>query len=184
MTNMNNQILELWTWQSRDRDITSDQERDFSQVSSAWGEELGAIFRDAYDKLDEHLGTSNYVWCFDHYTNWEQRDRRKLWNFTLDADAVLEFVKSDMWDIIIKQKSSEISEDEAWGKLFVPPGYALAHIGKRNSMVPSKITPLVSVPIPKDSVIDSSRFNLPCNGGGRGDTPYSKLPTTLDLQYG
>ncbi len=177
---MNNPTLELWTWQLPGRDITSDQEWDCSQVIIAWGEELATTLRAAYDKLDKHLGTTNYVWCFDHYTNWEQLERRKLWNFTLDADDVLGFIESDMWELIIEPRPGKISKDEAWGKLFVPPDCALARIEKRNSMNLPEIMPLVSVPIPDDSVIDSSRFNRPCNGGGRGDTPYSELPTTLD----
>lgn len=176
MSSMPIETLELWTWQSLDRDITVSHAWDPSRMPEAWGKRMAKDLIRLYDKLNELLGVSDYIWCFDHYENWPQLERRRLWRLQVPPGEILAFVDNHRWKALRRREFSEFCAQAAWDGLFVPAEGALDRVIESSFKNPSGIVPLVSVPVHEGWVCDNKRFNSPCDRGGKLDTPHKDLP--------
>ena len=133
-------------------------------------ERLGPL----YSRLGRELGTLDFVWCFTQYTHWDQLEVRRLWKLDVPQDQVFCYTDSAMWDALVREDFRCVSEAEAWKRLIVPEEKALSRIAVGQE---ASIVPLVRIPVPRDWVLDSSRFN---KGSDFSKARYEDLPYSVE----
>ena len=110
-------LITLYTWQNPVWDITKEK-RDLSKAPQAWKENW-VVLQPLYSKLEEKIGTPNFLFCFVEYEYWMD-DIRKLWVLDTSISEMFEFLDSKIWEKMIEDtKNNKQPENASWDKLIV-----------------------------------------------------------------
>jgi len=167
------QCFKLYTWQNPDWDITREK-RDPSKGPLRWGDEDWARLQPLYKKLEEKVGTLDFLWCYPAYKHWNQIDISKLWVLKVPSSKIIHVLDSAIWgmmaDAVLDNKQPE---NICWNQLIVERSEGIKRLSDGNN---DDITPLVTVPLCTSiQVIDKSKFN---KGIRHTDVKCEDLPTS------
>ncbi len=163
-------LITLYTWQHPVWDITKEK-RDPSKGPQAWKEKW-VVLQPLYSKLEEKIGTPNFLFCLAEYEYWMD-EVRKLWVLDTPNSEIFEFLDSKTWETMIKDtQNNKQPEDIYWNQLIVERSEGIKRLSAGNN---SNITPLIRVPIsPLIKVLDK-RISI---GPKDLKYDYKKLPTS------
>lgn len=163
-------LITLYTWQHPVWDITKEK-RDTSKTSQAW-KETWVVLQPLYNKLEEKIGTPDFLFCFAEYKYWME-EVRKLWVLDTPNSEIFKFLDSKTWETMIKDTgNNKQPDDTSWDKLIVERSEGIKRLSAGNN---SNITPLIRVPIsPLIKVLDN-RISI---GPKHLKYDYKKLPTS------
>jgi len=167
------QCFRLYTWQLPNWDVTKEK-RDPSNGPQRWGEDTWQKLQPLYTKLEEKIGTLDFLWCFAEYEHWNGSVLVKLWELDVPSAEIFQFLDSDVWGAMVQDVlNNEQHEDGRWDRLIVGRNEGIKRLSAGNN---SNITPLVHVPLsPSILVVDNSKFN---KGTAHTNAPYEDLPTS------
>ncbi len=167
------QCFRLYTWQLPDWDITKEK-RDPSKGSQGWGEDTWKRLQPLYTKLEEKVGTLDFLWCFPAYEHWKVSEIRRLWVFDVPSSKIFQFLVSDIWGAMVQNVlNNEQPEDRCWNELILERNEGIKRLSAGNN---GNITPLIHVPLsPSIRVVDNKKFN---KGTAYSNAPYEDLPTS------
>ncbi|HIJ70025.1 MAG TPA: hypothetical protein HPP87_01525 [Planctomycetes bacterium] len=139
--------MRLWTWQKKDFSLTEGKVESLEHSDylnhPCIPECEKALFREAYKKLRERLGTGQFLWCFANEEEAKNNpskleyEGKVLWEIEVPDNSIFRIVCNTAWNIIIGTgPSSEkyrlvenfddwwraITFDETWNMLFVDKG--------------------------------------------------------------
>jgi hypothetical protein len=83
--------------------------------SPYWNEPLTPLYKEAWAKLRDTLGTEQFIWCCTASGCWSPNEFRPVdeWVLNVPDSQILAFIKEPGWDDILKGKGND------WGKVFV-----------------------------------------------------------------
>ncbi|MCK4822460.1 hypothetical protein KA005_42240 [bacterium] len=166
-----NQCFRLYTWQLPDWDITREH-RDPSKGFQAWRCDTWPRLQLLYSKLEERIGTLDFLWCFAKYEYWYDTPIRKLWELDVPSSEIFHFLDSDTWETM--RKNAENGEQPAkicWDELIIERNEGIKRLSTGNK---DNITPLVRLLVPSEWTDRSrSRFS-----NGPAYVKYKDLPTS------
>ncbi len=172
--------MRLWTWQSPQWNIC-DTPRDLERARTAWNDIKR--LEQLYDKLHRKLGTCQFIYCEPRYSHWTGDEIRTLWVLDVPDDEILAYLDAEMWRELLDGKFKTATETTAWDRLLLDRKTAGERILRIDDSCHALILQnpcpqcLVRVPVPKQCVIDCSRFN---KGGYDQVVRYEDLPRSLE----
>jgi len=168
------QRFTLYTWQLPDWDITKEK-RDPSKGPLRWEEYTWDKLQSLYKKLEEKVGTLDFLWCYPVYEHWRQTEISRLWVLDVPSSKIFHFLDSGIWAKMLQAiENNEQPEDASWDKLIVKRSEGIESLSAGNN---DAITPLVYVPLCTSiQVIDKSRLN---KGPRYTNAQYDDLPTSV-----
>jgi len=166
-----NQCFRLYTWQLPDWDITREH-RDPSKGFQAWRGDTWPRLQLLYSKLEERIGTPDFLFCFAEYEYWME-EVRKLWVLDTPNSEIFKFLDSKIWNKMYQDACNNKQPDDIyWNQLIVERSEGIKRLSAGNN---SNITPLIRVPIsPLIKVLDN-RISI---GPEHLKYDYKKLPTS------
>jgi hypothetical protein len=166
------QRFTLYTWQLPDWDITKEK-RDPSKGPLRWGGDTWARLQPLYKKLEEKVGTLEFLWCFPAYKHWNHSEIYRLWVLDVPSSKIFHVLDSEIWETMVQAVlNNRQPEHISWDNLIVERSEGIEKLVAGNN---DDITPLVLVPLRTSiQVIDNSKFNK----GHRADAKYEDLPTS------
>jgi len=168
------QRFTLYTWQLPDWDITKEN-RDPSKGPLRWEEDTWDRLQPLYKKLEEKVGTLDFLWCYPAYEYWKQYKISRLWVLDVPSLEIFKFFDSKIWEVMFDcVDNNKQPEDIHWDQLIVEKSEGIKMLSSGNK---NDITPVILVPIsPLIRVIDKSRFN---KGPNHSNARYEDLPTSV-----
>ncbi len=168
------QYFQLHTWHLPDWDITKEK-RDPSKGPQKWGEDTWDKLQPLYKKLEEKIGTLDFLWCYPAYEHWMQPEILRLWVLKVPSLEIFHFLDSGIWAKMLEDaENKEQPKETSWDKLTVERSEGIEKISAGNN---DDITPLVRVPLcTLIQVVDKSRFN---KGIMHPTAKYEDLPTSV-----
>ncbi len=165
----------LYTWQLPDWDITKEK-RDPSKGPLRWRGDTWDRLQPLYKKLEEKVGTLDFLWCFTAYEHWEENVISRLWVLDVPSSKIFHVLDYRIWGTMVTTiLNNRQPEHTSWDKLIVERSEGIKRLSDGNN---DGITPLVSVPLCTSiQVINNSKFN---KGDGFSDAnaKYEDLPTS------
>jgi hypothetical protein len=167
------QHFRLYTWQLPDWDITKEK-RDLSKGPLRWGEDVWNRLQPLYKKLEENVGTLDFVWCYPAYKHWTMTEKSRLWKLDVPSSKIFHVLDSKIWDTMVQAAlNNKQPEDASWDKLIVERSEGVKKLSAGNN---DDIAPLVLVPLCTSiQVICKDKFN---KGTRYTDAKYKDLPTS------
>ncbi len=167
------EYLRLYTWQLPDWDITKEK-HDPSKGLIRWGKDTWHRLQPLYKKLEEKVGTLDFLWCYPAYKHWNQNEISRLWVLKVPSSKIFHVLDSGIWDTMVQAVLNDKQPEQiSWDNLIVERSEGIEKIVAGNN---DDITPLVLVPLCTSiQVIDKSRFNKGCR---HTDAKYEDLPTS------
>jgi hypothetical protein len=164
----------LYTWQNPEWDIT-EEKRDPCRGKEVWREDVWTNLQPLYARLEQKIGTRDFLWCYPAYEHWMKHEIRRLWVLDVPSAEIFQFLDSHVWsDMVQKVIDDEQYEDRLWNKVILGRHEGITGLTAENN---SGITPLVHVPLsPSIRVIDKNRFN---KGIRHSHARYEDLPTSV-----
>ncbi|MHC4659525.1 MAG: hypothetical protein ACYS83_10195 [Planctomycetota bacterium] len=163
----------MYTWQNPDWDITKEK-RDPSKGPLRWGRDTWEKLKPLYKKLEEKVGTLDFVWCYPAYKHWIKTKMSRLWVLKVPSSKIFHVLDSEIWDTMADAVLNDRQPEHiSWDKLIVERSEGIKRLSAGNN---DDITPLVLVPLCTSiQVIDRSRFN---KGPKHSNAKYEDLPTS------
>jgi hypothetical protein len=118
-----------------------------------------------YAQLRPRLTMKSFIWCYCQYTHWVASEVRRLWVLDVPDDRV-QLIDGVAWDILLREKFAEMTQEEAWARLLTP----------RPSQ--DDVWALIEAPVPKDWVADSTKYNMGCRFR---NASYEELPVSIEV---
>jgi hypothetical protein len=139
-----------------------------------WGEDTWKRLQPLYTKLEEKIGTLDFLWCFAEYEHWNESVLVKLWELDVPSAGIFQFLDSDIWEAMVQDVlNNKQPENGRWDQLIIGRNEGMKRLSTGNI---GNITPLVHVPLsPSIRVVDNSKFN---KGNAYSNAPYEDLPTS------